>query len=97
AGEVDQVPVTGRDEVGQELLGPVHDPPVVHVHHAGRVLVASPVDGAGERDAGVVDHQVHRPEVVGDGARVLGHGRLFGHVEPVRPYVRGPCGAGERD
>src|SRR3954452_6677712 len=56
-GHVDEVTVTGGDQVRQELLGAVHHSPEVHSDDPVQVLVAEVCDLSGECDPGVVDHQ----------------------------------------
>ena len=81
AGEVDDVTLAGRLEVGQERLGPVHHAPEVDVHQPFEVLVGHGLDRRAQRHAGVVDDQVDRA-VVGDDAVGPGvDGVPIGHIE----------------
>ena len=83
AGEVDDVALTRRLEVGQEGLGAVDHAPEVDVHQPLEVLVGHGLDGRPEGDAGVVHDQVH--------LAVIGHhlvgpgvdGGPVGHVDPL--------------
>ena len=66
AGDVDDVPVAGGDQVRKERLGAVDHAPEVDVHHPFDVLELAGLDVAGERDAGVVVDLVDRAEVLVD-------------------------------
>ena len=89
------MPLTGRLEVGQERLGPVHHAPEVDVHEPFEVRVGHGLDRRAQRDAGVVDDEVDRAVV---GHHLLGpgvDGVPIGHVEvlggdlvPVAPALR---------
>ena len=64
AGDVDDVAITGFDEVGEEHLGAVDDAPEVDVHHLFDVLELADLDVTGERDARVVVDLVDLAEVL---------------------------------
>ena len=63
ARDVHDVAVAGLDQVGQELLGAVHDAPEVDVHDPLEVLVADLLEVAVQGDAGVVDDHVDPAEL----------------------------------
>ena len=81
AGDVDDVPVAGRDQVRQERLGAVDDAPEVDVHDALDVLEVIVLDVAGEGDTGVVVDLVDRAVVRRDGVGVAQHRVAVGDVE----------------
>ena len=61
ARDVDDVTVPRRLEMGEEGERPVHDSPEVDVHQPSEVVVGHRVDVRRQRDAGVVEDQVHPP------------------------------------
>ena len=88
AGDVDDVAVTGGDQVRQEGLGAVDHAPVIDVHDALDVLERRDLHVATEGDAGVVVDLVHLAELVLHLVGIQGKRLAFGDVEPVGPDRR---------
>src|SRR5205807_4481995 len=84
AGNVDDVPVSGGDQMRQECFGAVHYAPEVDVHHPLDVLELADFNITGEGDPGVVINLVDLAEVLVDRVGIGQECLAFADVETVR-------------
>src|SRR5664279_2616136 len=78
----------GFDEVGEECLGPVDNPPEIDVNHVFDVVVAGFRNFSGENYSSIVEDNVDPPELRCHVVGVGSHGDSVRHVDDVGPNRR---------